>query len=77
MNKQAESNLGPLVIRIGEVIRRTSISRSQIYYLSSIGNFPKSIPLVPGGTSVGWVSSEIAEWIESRIQARNERATNE
>lgn len=60
------------IIRIGDVMKMTSISRSQIYNLSGTGKFPKSIPLVPGGTSVGWLESEINNWVEERIQARNE-----
>lgn len=60
------------IIRIGVVMEITSISRSQIYNLASTGRFPKSIPLVPGGSSVGWLESEINDWVAERIQARNE-----
>ncbi len=65
------------IIRIKGVMLRTGLSRSYIYHLSAVGSFPKSIPLVPGGTSVGWVSAEITEWIESRINARDEDASND
>ncbi len=59
------------LIRIKSVIRLTGISKSYIYALSEKGLFPKSLQLVPGGTSVAWVESEIVEWIEQRIQSRN------
>ena len=59
------------LIRIKSVIELTGISKSYIYGLSHKGLFPKSIQLVPGGTSVAWVESEIMEWINSRIQSRN------
>jgi len=70
MQDQRESN--NRIIRIGEVMARTSISRSQIYHLAAIGKFPKSIPLVPGGTSVGWVLSEVEDFINERIAARTQ-----
>lgn len=60
------------LIRIREVIKLTSISKSYIYQLVGQNIFPKSIQLIPGGTSVAWVESEILDWIDQRIQARNE-----
>jgi prophage regulatory protein len=65
---------GQKILRLADVMKLTAISRSQIYNLMTNGQFPTSIPLVPGGTSVGWVHSEIENWIQSRIDARNERA---
>jgi prophage regulatory protein len=47
------------------------LSKSYIYDLSNKGIFPKSIQLVPGGTSVAWIESEIQNWIDSRIQSRD------
>ena len=60
------------LIRIRSVINLTGLSKSYIYDLCKKGLFPKSIQLVPGGTSVAWVESEIKEWIDSRIQERNQ-----
>ena len=62
------------LIRIKSVIELTGLSKSYIYALSDKGMFPKSIQLVPGGISVAWVESEIKEWIDSRIQERNQEA---
>lgn len=59
--KQSQPENYNRILRIGEVMERTAISRSQIYHLASIGKFPRSIPLVPGGSSVGWVASEVNE----------------
>ncbi len=58
-------------IRIRSVIELTGLSKSYIYDLCNKSLFPKSIPLVPGGTSVAWVESEIQDWIDSRIQERD------
>ena len=59
------------LIRIKSVVNLTGLSKSYIYDLCKKGLFPRSIQLVPGGTSVAWVESEIKEWIESRIQSRD------
>ena len=60
------------LIRIRDVINLTSISKSYIYQLCSNNQFPQSIQLIPGGTSVAWVESEVLSWIDERIQERNE-----
>lgn len=48
---------------------KTGLSRSYVYELSKQGKFPKSVKLTE--KSVGWVESEVNEWIEQRINARN------
>lgn len=58
------------LIRIQEVKEITGLSRSYIYALSAKGDFPKSLSLVPGGSSVAWIYSEVNEWIEGRINNR-------
>jgi prophage regulatory protein len=70
MNSNSYKALKRLV-RIKSVIELTGLSKSYIYELSKKGLFPKSIQLVPGGTSVAWVECEVKEWIDSRIQERN------
>lgn len=46
-----------------------SLSRSTIYALMAAGKFPRSIPL--GERSIGWLESDIQDWIDSRIAASN------
>ena len=55
------------IIRLPEVINRTGLSRSTIYSRISKNSFPHSISL--GDRAVGWIESEIDEWIESRVRA--------
>jgi prophage regulatory protein len=55
---------------IGDVQRRVPFSRSTIYLMISRGEFPKQISL--GARAVGWLRSEIDQWIESRVAARHE-----
>lgn len=59
--------------RMNEVCHQVGLSRSTIYRLIDDGDFPKPIPL--GKKSVGFLSSEIAEWKEQRIaNSRNQEA---
>jgi prophage regulatory protein len=68
MQKQ---NISKKLIRINSVIELTGISKSYIYDLANKGLFPNSIQLVPGGTSVAWLKSEILDWIDSRVSERD------
>jgi prophage regulatory protein len=53
-------------LRLKEVIHITGLSRSTIYAEISKGNFPKQIQLT-GSRSVGWLESEIAQWVDSKF----------
>ncbi len=54
------------ILRLKDVIEMTGLSRSTIYLRMEQGNFPQQINL--GSRAVGWISSEIKEWIEARIK---------
>ena len=54
------------ILRLPAVISRTGLSRSTIYLRMSQGNFPKPVAL--GGRAVGWVESEIEEWLDEQIE---------
>ena len=54
----------PLILRLPEVKARTGLSRSTIYSYISKGDFPKPVPL--GLRAVGWVESEIENWLQDR-----------
>ncbi len=56
-------------LRLADVQRRVAFSRSTIYLMISRGEFPKQLSL--GARAVGWLKSEIDQWIESRISRRN------
>jgi prophage regulatory protein len=66
-----ESDQFRKLIRIKSVVNLTGLSKSYIYDLCKKGLFPKSMQLVPGGTSVAWVECEIRDWIDQRIQSRD------
>lgn len=62
------------ILRAAEVRTRTGLSQSQLYNLQARGLFPHSIKLSPYGSAVGWIESEIEDWIQSRVTDRNRKA---
>ena len=56
------------ILRMPEVEGRTGYKRPTIYKFIKAGSFPKQVPL--GLRAVGWVESEIDDWIQSKIDER-------
>jgi prophage regulatory protein len=57
------------IIRLKEVIYSTGLARSTLYKYIGEGTFPKSVSL--GDRSVGWIDTEVQEWILARIEDRD------
>ena len=57
----------PRILRLPLVRERTGLSRSSIYLRISQGRFPRPVSL--GERAVGWLESEITEWLNRRIEA--------
>lgn len=57
------------ILRLNDVIEKTGLARSTIYKYVESGIFPKPISL--GGRSVGWVDSEVHQWIINAIEERD------
>ncbi|MBT0090768.1 MULTISPECIES: AlpA family transcriptional regulator [Vibrio harveyi group] len=55
-------------LKLKEVMKKTTLSRSAIYRKMNEDQFPQSISL--GDRSVAWVESEVDEWMEERLQTR-------
>ena len=55
------------ILRLPEVKSRTGLSRSTIYVRLADGEFPRPVSL--GKRSIGFVESEVDEWITERIAA--------
>lgn len=59
------------ILRIKQVQDRIGLSRSTIYDRLNLtsprydASFPKPFSL--GGTAVGWLESEVCDWIKSKI----------
>lgn len=55
------------MIKIDEVQRRVSLSRSQIYKLIKQGQFPSQVKL--GRRRSAWNADDVEKWLQRQIQA--------
>ena len=55
------------LLRLGDVLVRSGLSRSSLYRLMAIEAFPR--PLKVGVRAVRWRESEIEDWLASRPRA--------
>lgn len=58
------------ILRLPAVRNLTGLSRSSIYSYVALGDFPKPISLGP--RAVGWLDSEIEEWVLRCAERRNQ-----
>ena len=61
----------PNILRRPAVEAKTGLSRSTIYQHMQNGTFPKPIRL--GAKAVGWLESEVLDWIQARTAERDMR----
>lgn len=54
------------ILRLPTVRSRVGYSRSSIYSRVADGSFPKPVRL--GARAIGWLESDIDEWIASRVE---------
>ena len=54
------------LLRMKQVCESVGLSKSEIYRLKSLGQFPKSCPL--GARAVAWDEELIERWIESKLR---------
>jgi prophage regulatory protein len=59
------------ILRIQEVKNITGLSNATIWRMEKSGTFPQRRQIGPH--SVGWLSSELLQWIESRPTAKEVR----
>jgi prophage regulatory protein len=55
--------------KLPQVLAKTGLSKSHLYALAQKGEFPKPIKL--SERSSAWVESEVNDWIDARIAARD------
>ena len=60
------------LLRLPTVTERVGLKRTAIYDMIRAGKFPKPVPL--NDKSVGWLESEIEDWIVSRVAVRDEES---
>jgi len=67
MENESKSHV---IIKLPEVVRRTALSKASIYVFIKEGRFPKPIPL--SARAVGFLESEINQWLSTRIEKRGQ-----
>lgn len=55
------------MLRIGDVCRRTGLSKSQIHRMVLDAAFPRPVKLSRRAT--GWVDHEVDAWLQARISS--------
>jgi prophage regulatory protein len=60
------------IVRLPQVKQRTGLSRSTIYALIKSGHFKAPISL--GARAVGWLDSDVDEFIAERVKASRKAA---
>jgi prophage regulatory protein len=55
------------ILRLPIVLDRTGLSRSTVYQRVTEGKFPRPVSL--GARAVGWIETEVEEWIAGQIEA--------
>lgn len=68
-------NIKERILRLPEVIKITGLKRSSIYRLIGEGRFPQSVSL--GARAVGWLESEIENWILEKAEVRKSKALSD
>lgn len=69
--QQLRSNNEVRLIRLAEVLAICGKSRSSVYESIKKGTFPAPVKL--GGRSSAWVKSEVLDWAETCIHARQSK----
>ncbi len=54
------------VLRHAEVKKRLKVSSAKLFDMVAKGQFPKPFKIVPGGRAVGWLESDVDEWVLDR-----------
>jgi prophage regulatory protein len=59
------------ILRLPQVCKMTGLCRSSVYQMEAEGQFPRRIKI--GARSVGWIESEVQNWLRQRIESDQPR----
>ncbi len=62
------------ILRKPEVERRVGACERAIRDWESDGTFPRRFRIHPNGRAIGWLESEVLEWIRERAASRDDVA---
>ena len=58
------------IIRHRHVCQKMQISSAKLFDMVANGIFPKPFVLVPGGRAVGWIESDVDQWLLERKNSK-------
>lgn len=61
----APAAAGTRILRLDEVCAKLGLGKTVIYQMAAAGEMPSQVKI--GARAVGWVESEIDEWLAQRI----------
>lgn len=64
----------PTLLRRPQVQQRTGLLRTTLYEYIKDGEFPAPVRL--GTRAVGWLESEVSEWIHARVKLTRQSGAN-
>lgn len=62
------------LLRIGDVIEKTGLSRTIIYLYTRDKQFPQPIKYGKGKYASAWIEEEVDEWIQQQVDAHRRGA---
>jgi prophage regulatory protein len=65
---RTSSNTSLAVIRHREVKQKLKISSAKLFDMVAKGVFPRPFQLIPGGRAVGWLETDVDQWILNQRQ---------
>ena len=66
MDDRATTSRNLTILRRPQVEQRTGLARTTLYQYIKDGDFPAPVPLGP--RAVGWLESDVNEWITARVR---------
>lgn len=79
MSIKFQPNTGPTtqteatrILRHADVCSRLGVGKSTLFAMIARDVFPQPFQIIPGGRATGWLEPEVAAWIESRRDQKNE-----
>ena len=66
-----ETTINDRFLRIDEVTQLTGLARTTIYDKARANTFPQPVDL--GGNKKAWLESEVRNWMQERINQRNQK----
>jgi prophage regulatory protein len=54
------------IVRHKEVCQRLQISSAKLFDMVAKGLFPKPFQIIPNGRAIGWLESDVQNWILNR-----------